>query len=459
MKLFLLLPHLLATLLCADKEILPRMIKLWNLPTKTANDNMPQLEKEEKIYWGKDADASIAPYQVWAGTLHVLEESDSEQHRYVDMMFPHENYNDASLSHDIALLHLKDPLILNENVSVVAIADKGAEPGDTVRVSGYGLTETGEVAVRLQYIDQDVPQRTDCLNIYGSLLDDSMWCSGDENMKHRAAQGDSGGPLVLMKDNVTELVGMVSYSITGYDKKPSYDINSDAVKMKSWANKIMNRTWVKLIATTEPQVYSWSNNGLNYQTEFIKMQCNTGKYCRVQVKSLSVNLGSSKYSRIKMFHDYDMTKEPIVELTPETYSSVQAESGFASDSDQAMLVILLGQEDMVIDLTFTYQVLDDSSCRVPSSQCNEVHDCLDLSDEIGCIYPDPPDGEMSEKAVGCYPTDYQCPNEWCIRRAHVCNGYDDCVGGADETDMECGDRGVVYSLAVVLAAAFMRLCV
>ena len=102
-----------------------------------------------------------------------------------------------------------------------------------------------------------------------------------------------------------------------------------------------------------------------------------------------------------MFHDYDMTKEPIVELTSETYSSVrkltlmlvictftmefscrfyiimiccsmlsynlipfsEAESGFASDSDQAMLVVLLGQEDMVIDLTFTYQVLDDSSCR------------------------------------------------------------------------------------------------
>ena len=32
---------------------------------------------------------------------------------------------------------------------------------------------------------------------------------------------------------------MVSYSITGYDKKPSYDINSDVVKMKSWANEIM----------------------------------------------------------------------------------------------------------------------------------------------------------------------------------------------------------------------------
>ena len=65
--------------------------------------------------------------------------------------------------------------------------------------------------------------------------------------------------------------------------------------------------------------------------------------------------------------------------------------------------------------------------------------------------------------MGCYPTDYKCPDvgqgEWCIRRDHVCNGYFDCVGGADEADVECGVRGVVCSLAVVLAAAFMGLCV
>jgi hypothetical protein len=41
----------------------------------------------------------------------------------------------------------------------------------------------------------------------------------------------------------------------------------------------------------------------------------------------------------------------------------EAVSGFASDTKQAMFVILLGQDDVDVDVTFTYQVLDDSSCR------------------------------------------------------------------------------------------------
>ena len=42
-----------------------------------------------------------------------------------------------------------------------------------------------------------------------------------------------------------------------------------------------------------------------------------------QVKSLSINFGGSKHGKIKMFHDYDMTKSPVVELTPHTYSAVR----------------------------------------------------------------------------------------------------------------------------------------
>ena len=38
--------------------------------------------------------------------------------------------------HDIALLHLKNPLILTENVSTIAIADTTPQPGSTVRASG-----------------------------------------------------------------------------------------------------------------------------------------------------------------------------------------------------------------------------------------------------------------------------------------------------------------------------------
>jgi len=501
MKSFLCLLHVLAAI-HADERIIPRTLQTWDRSDKTLDGDMAHFQKEEKIYWGRDANASIAPFQIlmsynvkglcggaiidqgwlltaahctvvenkilnlamfkiWAGTLHVLEDSNSGQFRYVDMVFPHENYHDATLSHDIALLHLRDPLILNEKVSAVTIADDAPAPGSEVRVSGYGLTETGEVAVQLQYVEQDVPSRSDCLSSYGSHLDDSMWCSGDKEMKERAAQGDSGGPLVQTRDNVTQLVGLVSFSIIDDDGKHSYDINSDVTKMKSWINDIMNRTWVELVVKKTPQVYKWSNKGLNYQTEFIKLKCHTGKYCRVQIKSLMINFGSSKNGRVKLFHDYDMSKEPIVQLTPYTYSAVEADSGFASNTKHAMLVILLGQDDTTVDLNFTYQVLDDSSCRAPSSQCDEVPDCLDLSDEIGCIYPNRTQDTMSDIAVGCYPTDFKCPDVgrgvWCVRGSHVCNGYIDCVGGADEADQLCAAMIVSSSLGVVLIVALLQL--
>ena len=89
---------------------------------------------------------------------------------------------------------------------------------------------------------------------------------------------------------------------------------------------------------------------------------------------------------------------------------------------------------------------------VPASQCNEVPDCLDLSDEIGCSYSNKTTEEMSDNAVGCYPTDFRCPNVgqgvWCIRQSHVCNGYNDCVGGADESAKVC--RAEVLTLSIWL---------
>ncbi|KAL5248715.1 hypothetical protein ACHWQZ_G017785 [Mnemiopsis leidyi] len=497
LKLPLLLLHIFLVTKHEDVKIIPRLLKLWEVSTET----QPGVHKEEKIFWGLDADASSAPYQIllsygenglcggaiidssWvltaahctvlqekildigmftisAGTLHLHSLSESSQKRHIDMVFPHENYDDESLSHDIALLHLKNPLILTENVSAITIADSLPEPGSSVRASGYGTTETGDVSVTLKYIDQDVPTRIECLNIFGSLLDETMWCSGDDEMKKRSGVGDSGGPLVQIQNGDSKLVGLVSYSIDGPDGKPVYDVNCDVTKMKPWIAKMMNRTVVELEVKKEPQMYTWSSKGRNYQAEFIKMKCHTGKYCRVQVKSMSIDFGGDTNSEIKMYHGFDLTEFPLISLTSSSYSAIQAESGFASNRKVAMLTILTGQEAVTVDVSFTYQVLDDSSCRLPSSQCNEVPDCIDLSDEIGCIYPNKTKEEMSDNAVGCYPSDFRCPNVghgvWCVRQSHVCNGYHDCVGGADESAQVC--RAHVGTLSLWVIGVIWLIC-
>ena len=61
MKPMLLILHLLMTL-CADVHILPRTLGSWEMSTQTAVS--AHLQKEEKIYWGKNADEGTSPFQV-----------------------------------------------------------------------------------------------------------------------------------------------------------------------------------------------------------------------------------------------------------------------------------------------------------------------------------------------------------------------------------------------------------
>jgi hypothetical protein len=66
MKLSFFLIQLLATISGnADVQILPRLLQVLDVSTSTAEENKTlHVQKEEKIYWGKDANASTAPFQV-----------------------------------------------------------------------------------------------------------------------------------------------------------------------------------------------------------------------------------------------------------------------------------------------------------------------------------------------------------------------------------------------------------
>ena len=49
-----------------DLKIIPRLLNRW------APQSKPSIHKEEKIFWGKDADANTAPYQVLTCFLSKL---------------------------------------------------------------------------------------------------------------------------------------------------------------------------------------------------------------------------------------------------------------------------------------------------------------------------------------------------------------------------------------------------
>ena len=106
----------------------------------------------------------------------------------------------------------------------------------------------------------------------------------------------------------------------------------------------------------------------------------------------------------------------------------------------------------------TYQATNPNSNTLSSSdpvnECNEENDCSDLSDELGCSYPN--STTPDDMAVGCYPTDFICnPHAntsqlHCIRKYKKCDGYMDCVSGIDEQLSLCGSQVGLVSSVVVL---------
>ncbi|GAA6095411.1 low-density lipoprotein receptor-related protein 8-like, partial, partial [Tachysurus ichikawai] len=70
----------------------------------------------------------------------------------------------------------------------------------------------------------------------------------------------------------------------------------------------------------------------------------------------------------------------------------------------------------------------DGSCIHGIKQCNKAFDCLDRSDEAGCV--------NATKCEG--PLKFPCRNGECIDGAKVCDDVKDCKDRSDEPKRECG---------------------
>ncbi|VVC91323.1 unnamed protein product [Leptidea sinapis] len=135
------------------------------------------------------------------------------QGRYYEMekVFTPNNYNPYTNDNDIAVLKLKEPLVFNERVQPIAMADVNMkfDAGDNMMTMGYGKTPDGSISstllkVNVNYYDQETCKAV-LKNKLPMAITDKMMCAGLPGKD--ACQGDSGGPLVY--NNIQ--VGIVSF--------------------------------------------------------------------------------------------------------------------------------------------------------------------------------------------------------------------------------------------------------
>ncbi|XP_076057511.1 trypsin-1-like [Oratosquilla oratoria] len=155
--------------------------------------------------YGKNYD-NPSNLQITAGEHNLDKEEGNEQSVKVEKIILHEDYDTWTVSNDISLLKLAEPLTMNDYVKAIPLETKIAS--GNCKVTGWGaLTEGGSSPSVLQWVTVPIVSDKKCREAYGSSeILDSMLCAGGDGKKD-SCQGDSGGPLAC--DG--RLAGVVSW--------------------------------------------------------------------------------------------------------------------------------------------------------------------------------------------------------------------------------------------------------
>jgi len=250
------------------------------LPTAQAQEisQQPSVQKSPQIVGGQPADPGEYPWQAMllndagrfscAGMLiqpkwvltaghcvannritdvvlgaHQRAEGDesSRQTIAIARIIHHAGYEDQTLENDIALIQLRQPASLNQNVGLIALitpTDRTLITAGTMAVvTGWGTTsEDGALAAELQEVTLPIVSQATCAKAYGDDLSDNLFCAGLSSGGKDSCQGDSGGPLIVPDGHSEQgwkVAGIVS-SGNGCARVGYYGLYTKVINYHSW---------------------------------------------------------------------------------------------------------------------------------------------------------------------------------------------------------------------------------
>ncbi|MBN3321672.1 ST14 protein, partial [Atractosteus spatula] len=353
--------------------------------------------------------------------------------RLIRQIVIHSQYDQYTSDYDIALLELSAPLFFNEFVQPVCLpANTHSFTSDTsCSVTGWGvLMEDGELASVLQEATVKLIGHNTCNKLYDDAVTPRMLCAGNLHGGVDACQGDSGGPLVcLEKGRKWFLAGIVSWG-EGCARRNRPGVYTQVVKFSDWIRKrpsadrqmessrvlclavVLTFAWIsaaRLQSSLEEHVLSSLEDCGSGDLELHwrgsapclwELRAPLGQLVRLTVHSCSME-GDCRTSFIAVYDSLAAGRAQLVtRLCPGfQYRPLQAVSVVSSGN--VMLVVLQSHSQLghSSELVASAQFLDDAQtscssnafqCRnkqcisKPNATCDDIVDCPDSSDEVGC---------------------------------------------------------------------------
>ncbi len=162
-----------------------------------------------------------------AGATNPYNVHEGERYQ-VSQVILHEDYNSRTLANDIALLKLKDPVVVpNARPIKLVTADDAREgatdPGVISWVTGWGLTDISPEVLpyTLQKVQLPIVSRLQASTVWRSIPDNFIM-AGYRDAARDACNGDSGGPMVVPVSGEYRLAGITSWGSEDCDTYSAY---------------------------------------------------------------------------------------------------------------------------------------------------------------------------------------------------------------------------------------------
>ncbi|KAF7710854.1 hypothetical protein HF521_009726 [Silurus meridionalis] len=184
-------------------------------------------------------------YQVILGSINLGKSDESKQTLEVVETIIHEQYMETSDSvyNDIALLRLKDKngkcAVESRFVKTACLPSVDFPDGTECSISGWGATPELQNGSN-QLLDADVllisQETCSSTQVYGKLIDGTMFCAGYLEGEVDSCQGDSGGPLSCVEKEKHYIYGIVSWGDNcGLKNKPG--VYTRVTHFVDWINR------------------------------------------------------------------------------------------------------------------------------------------------------------------------------------------------------------------------------
>ncbi|XP_078033116.1 trypsin-2 isoform X2 [Augochlora pura] len=177
----------------------------------------------------------ILPWTVTVvgGELQLNTQTKVGQRRGVAEIHVHQDFDSSTLQNDVALLRLKVPFKLTEEITPIRLAVEPPKTGTVCQVSGWGYPSEDYPVVSndLMYVDLPIIDTDLCGKLMVNVTEmlPGMFCAGYMEGQRDACQGDSGGGMICNG----QLQGVVSGG-SGCARPETPGIYSSVLFFEEW---------------------------------------------------------------------------------------------------------------------------------------------------------------------------------------------------------------------------------